>query len=101
MTINAILWASNTSITILQSSTAMVRVRNQYTGDPAFALDGYHLTVGSAAIDRGVDAGVVVDIDGESRPVRVDYVLGADELLWYEIYLPRSYATINHSASIR
>lgn len=50
-------------------------------GDPAFVdPDGgdYHIGAGSAAIDRGVDAGVTGDIDGDSRPVgRPD--LGADE----------------------
>jgi uncharacterized repeat protein (TIGR01451 family) len=34
---------------------------------------------GSAAIDKGVDAGVTVDIDGETRPFGLGYDLGADE----------------------
>jgi parallel beta-helix repeat protein len=53
-----------------------------YTGTPAFlnpALGDYHLGAASAAIDRGVDSGVGVDIDGEPRPAGAGYDLGADE----------------------
>ena len=78
VTVDAILW-HDTPITVFQSITSVVTVQNQYTGDSAFAADGYHLTVGSAAIDQGVDAGVTVDIDGEQRPVDGGYDLGADE----------------------
>ena len=85
--VNGILWHA-TPITVSQASTATVSVQNEHTGDPAFAPDGYHLTLGSAAIDRGVDAGVTVDIDGESRPAGKGYDLGADELPVYRIYLP-------------
>jgi uncharacterized repeat protein (TIGR01451 family) len=52
------------------------------TGDPAFANPAawnYHLTAGSAAIDKGVDAGVDVDIDGDPRPTGAGYDVGADE----------------------
>jgi uncharacterized repeat protein (TIGR01451 family) len=51
-------------------------------GDPAFVdpdAGDYHIGPGSAAIDTGVDAGVTVDIDGESRPVGEGYDIGADE----------------------
>ncbi len=92
VTVNSVLW-HNTPITVSQSTTATVSVQNQRTGDPAFAADGYHLTIGSAAIDNGVDAGVVTDIDDEPRPASVGYDLGADEI-WHSIYLPlisRSY----------
>ena len=60
---------------------------NQYYGDPAFAADGYHLTSESAALDKGIDAGITVDIDGQARPASAGNDLGADEL-WNEIYLP-------------
>jgi hypothetical protein len=49
-------------------------------GDPDFAGGGdYHIGPGSAAIDQGVDAGVTVDVDGETRPVGRRYDIGADE----------------------
>jgi hypothetical protein len=77
VTVDSMLW-HNTPITISQATTATVRVQNQYFGDPAFAPDGHHLTAGSAAIDKGLPAGVRVDIDGDTR----DWCfpdLGADE----------------------
>jgi hypothetical protein len=52
-------------------------------GDPAFVdpdSGDYHIGPGSAAIDAGVDAGVVVDMDGEPRPVGCGYDIGADEV---------------------
>lgn len=85
--INGVLWDISTPITVSQSVTATVTVQNQHKGDPAFAPDGYHLTIGSAAIDHGVDAGITTDIDGETRPARAGYDLGADEL-WHKICLP-------------
>ncbi len=51
-------------------------------GDPAFVdpdSGDYHIGPGSAAIDAGVDAGVLVDMDGEPRPVGDGYDIGADE----------------------
>jgi parallel beta-helix repeat protein len=78
VTVDAVLW-NDTLITVSQSITAVVTVQNQHTGNPAFAPDGYHLTVSSAAIDRGVDAGVTTDIDGGVRPFGPAPDLGADE----------------------
>ncbi len=63
-----------------------ITVTNEYTGTPAFAADGYHLTSASAAIDKGVDAGVTTDIDGDLRDSTPD--LGADEFVYHNIYLP-------------
>ena len=87
VTVNGVLWY-DTPVTVSQSTTATVTVQNQYTGDPAFAPDGYHLTAASAAIDKGVDAGITVDIDGEPRPYGQGYDLGADEFWLYKVYLP-------------
>jgi len=81
VTVNGILW-HNVYINVSQSPTATVSLQNQHWGDTAFVNpDGgdYHIFEGSAAIDQGVDAGVSVDIDGESRPVGAGYDLGADE----------------------
>jgi parallel beta-helix repeat protein len=87
VTVNGILWHS-TPITISQATTATVTVQNQYQGDPRFAADGYHLLAGSAAIDKGVDAGVTTDIDGDSRPQDSAPDLGADEWAGAGVYLP-------------
>ncbi len=51
-------------------------------GDPQFndpATGDYHINVGSAAINAGVDAGVLDDIDGDPRPSDLGYEIGADE----------------------
>jgi hypothetical protein len=69
-------------------------MQNQYTGDPAFAPDGYHVTPGSAALDRGVNAGVAADaatdVDGDVRPAPAGTHpdLGADEISQWRVYLP-------------
>jgi parallel beta-helix repeat protein len=82
-TLNGVLWYSNT---INYGGEGYITVTNEYTGDPAFAADGYHLTCASAAIDRGVNAGMDNDIDGDPRPRGGGYDLGADEINC--IYLP-------------
>jgi len=76
--VNGVLWYDMPD-TVVSGPAATVTVQNQYQGDPAFAADGYHLTAGSAAIDKGVAAGVTSDIDGEARPFGAGYDLGADE----------------------
>ncbi len=53
---------------------------NGFSGDPAFAADGYHLTADSEARDKGIDAGISADIDLDMRPIGAGYDLGADEL---------------------
>jgi hypothetical protein len=63
-----------------------------YRGDPAFVdptSENYHLTAGSAALDRGIDAGVSTDVDLQPRPYLLPD-LGADELWPADtlIYLP-------------
>lgn len=55
-------------------------VTNDITGTPDFALDGYHLQFASAAINAGVDGGVIYDIDGQDRPYDLPD-LGADEFV--------------------
>jgi predicted outer membrane repeat protein len=52
--------------------------------DPHFldpAADDYHLGLGSAAVDEGVDAGITTDIDGDPRPSGLGYEIGADEAI--------------------
>ena len=73
-TLESTLWHANGT----DSSGNVIRT-NDYTGDPAFAADGYHIGVGSAALDEGINAGVTTDIDGDPRPLGPGYDLGADE----------------------
>jgi hypothetical protein len=54
--------------------------------NPAYAVDRYHLTVASGAINQGVDRMVYQDIDGDLRDSLPD--LGADEYRAH-VYLPR------------
>ena len=77
-TLNATLWHDNTTN---WAGTGMINRNNDRYGDPAFAADGYHLTAASAAIDRGVDARVKGDMDGDYRPQGAGYDIGADEYL--------------------
>ncbi len=74
--LDSVLWFGNTA-----NISGAVTVTNPISGDPSFAADGYHLRIASAALDRGIDAGVLVDIDGDTRPQRAAPDLGADE--WY------------------
>jgi hypothetical protein len=75
--LNGVLWYGNASANTGGAGTLIMT--NAYTGNPAFAADGYHLTASSAAVDRGVGAGVMTDIDGEARPIGAAPDLGADE----------------------
>ncbi len=89
VTLASTLWYSNT--TDWQGGGAILTGSLNYGGAPYFAVDGYHLLSGSMAIDKGINAGVVSDIDGDSRPQGGGPDLGADEAVtagWYYIYLP-------------
>jgi parallel beta-helix repeat protein len=66
----------------------MVTLHTGIVGAPRFAMDGYHITPDSAAIDAGLDAGVQRDVDGERRPCGAGADLGADEYCVYHLYLP-------------
>ena len=91
VTVNGVLWYG-TPVTVSQAVPAIVTVQNQHEGNPAFAADGYHLTIASAAIDQGVNAGVTTDIDGDARPDGCFFDIGADEFITgvacKYIYLP-------------
>ena len=79
-TLDGVLW-HHTPVTVSRATNASVTVRHQYTGDPSFAPDGYHLTGDSAAIKRGVYTGVTTDIDGDGRPEGCLADIGADEFI--------------------
>ena len=58
---------------------------HKLVNDPRFVdppADDYHLASTSAAIDRGVDAGVHADLDGNPRPQGAGYDIGAYESLF-------------------
>lgn len=84
VTVTGVLWHAN--VTNTKAVTASLQVSDAFSGTPAFAADGYHLTSDSAAIDRGVSTGLAIDIDGEVRSGFPD--LGADELGRRSIHLP-------------
>ena len=90
-TLEATLWGSgpwaNLSDWVSEGaiSTGSVNV----LGDPSFvnpAGGDYHIRPGSAAINVGVDAGVAVDIDGDTRPLGSGYDIGADEV-WQQLQI--------------
>jgi parallel beta-helix repeat protein len=91
VTVNGVLWYG-TPVTVSQAATATVVVQHQHEGNPVFAPGGYHLTADSTAIDQGVDAGVMTDIDGDVRPDGCFFDIGADEFMTgvacRRIYLP-------------
>lgn len=71
------------------------RGTNPVDGAPAFvnpAGGDYHIGPGSAAYNRGTDAGVATDMDGDPRPDSCFPDLGADErvtgLVCRRVYLP-------------
>ena len=90
ITLNSTLWQGNGTD---WAGSGTVNHTNDVWGNPGFVDPGagdYHLRLTSAAIDRGIDAGVTVDIDGDLRPIGPAPDLGADEfpLPVQKIYLP-------------
>jgi len=73
-TLTSTLWRDNNT-----NWSGNVTHSDDHNGDPKFALDSYHLLPGSAAIDKGVNAGVSDDIDGDHRPYGSGCDVGADE----------------------
>jgi hypothetical protein len=60
---------------------------NFIVGNPLLAMDGYHLTSDSPAIDAGMNAAVLEDIDGDKRPILSGFDIGADEWM-INVFLP-------------
>jgi hypothetical protein len=75
-----------------------IRGTSLVNGNPDFAADGYHLRLGSAAIDRGVNAGVATDIDGDVRPEGCSFDIGADEFItgWECQFINLPFVVRNH-----
>ncbi|MBP8242157.1 MAG: hypothetical protein KAX36_07250, partial [Thermoflexales bacterium] len=64
---------------------------HSFTGTAAFAypaLDNYHLSSISAALNTGVDAGIGVDFEGTPRPYGAGFDIGFDEWVPPRAYLP-------------
>lgn len=89
-TIDGILWYGHEQ---QYSDLGIVVITNAYTGTPAFASDGYHLTNASNAIDRGVNSSITTDFDGQPRPIG-SYDLGADEVMPNVTIDPMTSATL-------
>ncbi|MBN1667101.1 MAG: hypothetical protein JW862_08425 [Anaerolineales bacterium] len=70
------------------SGAGTISHSNNVFQDPKLAPDGYHLLPGSGAIDAGVAAGLLPDIDGQLRPLGTGYDIGADEYFLYYVQLP-------------
>jgi len=85
LTADTLLWY-NTPITVSQSPTAAVTLLNDWTADPRFAADGYHLRIGSPAIDAGLPVALARDVDGDPRPYGLGFDVGADEAPY--LYVP-------------
>jgi hypothetical protein len=77
----ATLWHDNATDA---AGTGKVSTTRDRVGLPGFSDPGggdYHITLRSAALDRGLDVIVPTDIDGDVRPDRCASDLGADELV--------------------
>ncbi len=70
---------------------AIITGTHNFWGDPAFlgpAAGDYHIGPTSAALDRGIPAGVLNDLDGDPRPSGPAPDLGADEYLQFPPCIP-------------
>jgi uncharacterized repeat protein (TIGR01451 family) len=83
-TLEATLWGAGAWANLADSGgagTIATGTRN-YWGNPDFVGPGagnYHIGIVSAALEKGVNAGVRDDVDGEPRPQGSRYDIGADE----------------------
>jgi len=88
-TLEATLWGSGAWANEADRGGAGIVITgtHNYWGDPDFVdpeAGDYHIGFDSAAIGKGVDAGVTTDLDGNCRGTTPD--LGADELS--QVYMP-------------
>ncbi len=80
--LNGVLWNGNQQN---MGGDGTITVTNAYTGNPDFVFEGFTIGVNSAAINRGVPAGVSRDFYGDLRVGAPD--LGADEVV-LNVFLP-------------
>ena len=88
VTLEATLWGADTWANMTDSGGAGTTIIGtcNYQGDPGFVDPGvrsYRIGPRSAAIDKGIDAGIYDDMDGQTRPHYGGYDLGADE--WWPL----------------
>jgi hypothetical protein len=68
-TLDTTLWGTGPTANELDwGGAGTIHTSTNLWGDPAFAADGYHLTLASAALDRLDDTLVDQDMDGNPRP---------------------------------
>ncbi|MFQ5611787.1 MAG: choice-of-anchor Q domain-containing protein [Anaerolineae bacterium] len=90
-----LLFFGNTEDQPAAGTTAFPDTTNWFNGDPDFvdpAAGDYHIETNSAAIDKGIDAGINVDHDGQTRPFTSSgqFDIGAFEWPHFilDLYLP-------------
>lgn len=83
-------WANTTDTVDIWGDISTGTLACNWWESPRFVYpqgSDYHLSTGSAAIDRGMDTSAAVDVDGDTRPIGPAPDLGADEA-WRWVYLP-------------
>ena len=87
VTVDGVLWHGNRQDYFSIGGNSNFFISHEYTGDPDFAADGYHIGPASAAVDRAIDVGIDNDLDGEPRPTNKGFDLGADEYVYWRVAL--------------
>jgi hypothetical protein len=94
LTIDKVLW--HNTPTHVQAMGVNLTLLNEYSGDPAFQADGYHLGVGSAPRGKGVST-LDHDIDGQLREWGNQKDLGADEYMNIVLIDPEIGASLTYT----
>ncbi|HNT23708.1 MAG TPA: right-handed parallel beta-helix repeat-containing protein [Anaerolineales bacterium] len=91
-TLEATLWGSGDWANDLDwGGEGVIETTSNLWEEPGFVDPGsrnYHINSASKAIDAGVNADVMVDIDGQARPAGSGYDIGADEFVIQRLFLP-------------
>ncbi len=91
-TLEATLWGSGTWANDLDwGGEGAIETTANLWQEPGFVNPisrNYHIKRSSEAIDAGVNADIMTDIDGQARPAGLGYDIGADEAVFRYLYLP-------------